>query len=500
VLFEFGLKKEKLEEKSPENKKNEFEYFENNIGYESAFSKRLLLDNPKDIFYESDNYMLFDKENPKMYVKDIVKLSNQEKHLFKDFFEFIKDLTTTNNESDLQKNYENFLFENKIKLDKEQHKYIYKLINYEINGFGPLTPLIEDKDKIEEITVIGLGSENPVYCYLANVGWTKTNFYFTNEEYVKELINKMSRNIGRQISLNYPLLNASLPDGSRLNAIIEPISNKNPLITLRKFKYNPLTPIDLIKFDTFNIELATFLWLSMLTDSNILISGNTGSGKTTTLNAIFSFVPKNERIIVCEETPEVNISHEHKVRLKIDEKKNIGMNELIVSTLRMRPDRLIVGEIRTKDEVQSFIDTILAGQGKGSCATFHGLTVDDSIERLLKLGTLEQDLNALDLIIVQRRWNTINLETKKQIEIRKIVEIAEIIDNKPQTIYKYNFENNIWDKINESKRIKNKIGIVFNKKFDEVFDKYKLRLEKLQFKKLNITEFFEKVNDLWELK
>lgn len=502
MIFEFGLKnKETDKEKEPETTlKEKHKHSETNIGYDSAFSKRLLLDNPKDIFYECEQYLLFDKTNPKMYVKDIIKLSQQEKQLFKHFFDFIKELPITNTETELENHFLQFLNENKIKLDHEQLKYIHKIIDFEINGFGPLTPLLQDKDKIEEIAVIGLGINNPVYCYVSNVGWTKTNFFFTNDEYVRELINKMARNIGRQISINSPLLNASLPDGSRLNAIIPPISNQAPSITLRRFKFNPLTPIDLIKYNTFSEELCTFFWLSMLTDSNILIAGNTGSGKTTTLNALFSFVPQSERIIICEETPEVNIPHEHQVRLKIDDKKGINMNELIISTLRMRPDRLIVGEIRTKEEVHSFIDTMLAGQGKGSFATFHGLSTEDTVERLLKLGMLEQDLNALDLIILQRRWNTIDNDTLMQKEIRKIIEIAEIQNNKIVPIYKFDFANNIWNKLNNSIKIKNKIEIIFRKQFDEVFNNYQNKLFGLiNKKKYTMPEFFEKVNDAFGL-
>lgn len=496
--FELGLKKRDKKNNPTLFEEKKILYYEKNIGYDSAFSKKLLLDNPKDIFYECNSYYLFDKNDPKMYVKDIIRLSPQEKGLFKKFFEFVKDIN--NKENDFQKYFDSFLLSKKIKLDRDQYKYIFKLIDYEINGFGPLMPLIEDKELIEEIAVIGLGVDLPVYVYVANVGWTKTNIYFTDEEYVKELINKMARSIGRQISINYPILNASLPDGSRLNAIISPISDKYPLITLRKFKANPLTPINLINYNTISEDIATFLWLSMLTDSNILIAGNTGSGKTTTLNAILSFVPKSERIVLCEETPEVNIPHKHKAKLKVDPKKNIGMTELITSTLRMRPDRLVVGEIRTKEEVCAFIDTVLAGQGKGSYATFHALSVNDAIERLLKLGMLEQDLNALDLIIIQRRWNIIDFETKKQKEIRKIVEIAELIDKKPKTIYKYNYDKKVWDKINESKRIKNKIEIVFNREFNIVFNKYKSNLEKIKYKKQNIEDFFISVNNLWDIK
>jgi Flp pilus assembly CpaF family ATPase len=496
MVFEFGLKN-KVE--MPEKNKKTNLHSKLSLGYDCLYSKKILENFSNEIIFETKDYIIFDKENPKIYFNDIVKLSLGEKQFYSDFFNYIKEIPFNNNEDELQKYFIDYLNSKKTILDNDQKKYLFNLLNFEINHFGPLTPLIQDKDKIEEIAIIGLGQENPIYVYLANIGWAKSNFYFNDEEYVKELINKMSRSIGRQISLNTPLLNASLPNGSRLNAIISPISNKDPIITLRKFKFNPLTPIDLINYNTFSKEIATFLWLAMQTDSNILIAGNTGSGKTTTLNAIFSFVQKNERIIICEETPEVNIPHEHKIRLKIDEKKGINMNELIISTLRMRPDRLIVGEIRTKDEINSFIDTMLAGQGKGSYATFHALSTKDCLERLKKLGALEQDISAIDLIILQRRWNTIDIKNNVQKELRKIIEISEIIDNQIVPIYQYDFSNNDWINLNKSIRLKKKIEITYKKDFDKIFKTYKKRLDELLQKKYTLEEFFENANKLWVL-
>ncbi len=468
------------------------------LGFDCWFSKKIFNTNP-DIVYEDNNLLVFDKRDLKCFIKNIPKLSTQEKNLFKKFLDYIKELPSTNVNKDLEKYYLQFLQNNKLILDLEQKKYMFDLLNYEINNFGIITPLIQDKNKIEEITITGIGEDYPVNIYLSNIGWCKTQIYFTDDEYITELINKMARSIGRQISLNNPILNASLNNGSRLNAIIPPISGEHPTITLRKFKYNPLTPIDLINYNTINLDLATFLWLAMQTDSNILIAGNTGSGKTTTLNALFSFVPKSERIIICEETPEVNIPHKHKVKLKIEDKRNIHMQDLIICTLRMRPDRLIVGEIRSKEEVSSFIDTILAGQGKGSFATFHGLSSKDTIERLLKLGTLEQDLNALDLIILQRRWNNIDIENNLQKEIRKIIDICEIIDNKLIPIYQYNYETNTWIYLNKSEKIRKKIEIIYNKDYDKIFYNHKKRLEELMYKKQNMGEFFEDINQLWQL-
>lgn len=176
MLFEFGLK-----DKSAEESNFKIKYSETNIGYDCLFSRKLVLDDPKQIFFECDEYYLFDKQDPKMLVKDIVKLSNQEKALFKRFFEFLKELPITNLDAELEKYFLQYLEENRILLDNDQKKYLLKLIDYEINSLGPISALLKDKDKIEEITIIGLGIDNPVYAYVSNIGWTKTNFYFTNE-------------------------------------------------------------------------------------------------------------------------------------------------------------------------------------------------------------------------------------------------------------------------------------------------------------------------------
>ncbi len=435
-------------------------------------------------------------DNSFAIMTDLPKLSDSERGLYLKVFNYIKNLPIQDCYSDVRAYFRQYCESNNILINKTQAEYLLKIIVNEINSFGPLTYLLNDHDNIEEIAVIGLGKENPVYIYVAKIGWLKTNLYFTDEIYVKELINRMSRVVGRRITLNNPLMNASLSDGSRLSAIIPPISCNFPILTLRRFKYNPLTPLDLISFETMSEEMAVFFWLALQTDSNILICGNTGSGKTTTLNALFSFVPDSERIIIAEETPEVNIPHSHKVKLKIDDNLNINMNDLITATLRMRPDRLIVGEIRSADEVHSFMNTILAGQGKGSIATFHALSSGDAIQRLIKLGMHEPDINALDLIVVQRRWNIYNLKNKTKTEVRKIVSISEINDAKLSEIYSYDYKNKKWLE-KSSNRMKNKIEITFNENYDVLKNKFSKSLQGLikqnKQKQLSLNEFFERV-------
>jgi Flp pilus assembly CpaF family ATPase len=303
----------------------------------------------------------------------------------------------------------------------------------------------------------------------------------------------MSRHSGLRITLNSPILNSALKDGSRLNAIIPPVSTNSTIATLRRFRQNPITPINLINYQTLSIEMVAFIWLMMQTDSNVIIAGNTGSGKTTTLNSIFSFVPENERIIITEDTTEINIPHKHKIQLKTDHASNTDMNALIKSTLRMRPDRLIVGEIRDKNELSAFTDTILAGQGKGSFATFHALSTNDAIQRLYKLGMQEQDLNALDIILLQRRWTQFDKKTNKPLEIRKIINISEIQNNQIRDIFKYDFKEKKWV-FATPKKLKDKIELVYDADFNNVFELKKAQIRKLINQDLNIDEFVKIVS------
>ncbi|MFH1696727.1 MAG: ATPase, T2SS/T4P/T4SS family, partial [Candidatus Diapherotrites archaeon] len=312
-----------------------------------------------------------------------------------------------------------------LKLDDDQHAYLSGVLKYLIYDFGVLAELLAD-DGIEEIAVIGLGKEKPVHVYDRIFGWMKTNIYFSNEEVVRNIVNKMGRKIGRRLAMQTPRINAVLPDGSRLNACVEPVSFSGPCVTIRKFRQRPFTPPELSANGTISAEAIAFLWMAMQCDISLLICGNTGSGKTSTMNALFSFIPRAERIIITEETPEINLPHSHVVKLNTVEQLGVGMDTLITDSLRMRPDRVIVGEIRNAEEVSAFINTILAGQGRGSYATFHAQSAKECVARMRKLGVMEIDLSAVDIVLVQRRWNRAVKGGQRMEEIRRVVEVAEV--------------------------------------------------------------------------
>lgn len=321
----------------------------------------------KKILRKGEEFEIVDlRENEKIYLlKNFPELSIQEARVLREVMEEFQS-----NETEEAKGKEmNFILKeycekNLIELDEEQGFYLKELLESMVFGFGPITKILEN-DSIEEIALIGLGEKKPVYVFDRAFGWMKTNLYYSSETEVKNLVNKMARRIGRRLTLQTPKLNSTLPDGSRLNATIAPISISGPTLTIRKFKKNPFTPIELVENRTFSLELMAFLWLALQTDTSLVVAGNTGSGKTSSLNALFSFIPRDERIIVVEETPEINLPQKHLVKLNTAENLGIGMQELITDSLRMRPDRIVVGEIRSREEVKAFIDTLLAGQGKG---------------------------------------------------------------------------------------------------------------------------------------
>ncbi|WP_175060060.1 ATPase, T2SS/T4P/T4SS family [Thermococcus sp. 2319x1] len=229
---------------------------------------------------------------------------------------------------------------------------LVNLVVQNMIGYGKLDPLVRD-DNLEEVMVIGTG--RPVYVWHRKFYMCKTNIVFDDEREILNIIERIARQVGRRIDQQTPLLDARLPDGSRVNATIRPVSLDGPTLTIRKFKKDPLTIIDLLKYGTFNLEIASLLWVFVdglgVKPANVLVAGGTGSGKTTTLNALAMFIPPSERVISIEDTAELQLPIEHWVRLEtrppnIEGKGEITMDDLVKNTLRMRPDRIIVGEVR----------------------------------------------------------------------------------------------------------------------------------------------------------
>ncbi|MFA6907485.1 MAG: type II/IV secretion system ATPase subunit [Candidatus Micrarchaeia archaeon] len=306
-----------------------------------------------------------------------------------------------------------------ISIDGEQEGYLCSTIHLQTFGSGFLQPLLSDQ-QLEEIALIGIGQ--PVYVFVRGKGWKKTDVAVTNADYFVALVNRLGRGLGRRLTAQQPRMNAVLEDGSRLHASMPPISPCE--LTIRKFSGQPLSPFDLLSLGTYDARMLSLLSLCMQADLPVLVAGNTASGKTTTLNALLCFVPASERLLLIEETPELRLPHPHQVRLLPFEEGGIGMAELVRDSLRMRPDRVVVGEVRTPPEVRALVESALSGQAKGCYATIHAQSSRDAMLRMRAMGCLEADLEGIGVFIVQRRISAYNARKRALAEERKVTEIA----------------------------------------------------------------------------
>ncbi len=455
------------------------------------------------VIKEGHNYEILEvAENEKIYkIKNIPQLTVQEAKLINEILEEFKEKKEDKKLSELiEITFAEYCAKNLIRLGPEQEKYLIEILKMSIFDNGVIGNLLMD-DSIEEIACIGSGAERPIYIYEKNLGWMPTNFYFANEDAIKDIANRLAMSSGRRLTTQSPKMNAMVKDGSRLSACIDPIAFRGANFTIRKFRQNPFTALELVRNRTISARAAALLWFAMQVETNILIAGNTGSGKTTLLNALLSFLPKNERVIAVEETPEIKPLQKHCIKLSTAENLGIGMNELIVETLRMRPDRLIVGEIRSADEAMAFINTLLAGQGKGSIATFHSTSAKEALTRLKKLGVMEIDLATLDLIIVQKRWSKIELKTNSRNELRRVVEIVEIWQKEnacfANELFKYDGKSDSLNASRKGSRIVEKICNGFGigeKEFENYLKKAEKMFNEMKNDDIGAEEFFEIVN------
>lgn len=306
-----------------------------------------------------------------------------------------------------------------IILDPDQLEYLPEMARLHIYGFAFLELPLRDPD-VEEISIIGIGK--PAYVFVARQGWKRANAMFTDEHALMDVINKMAKNLGRRITLQSPKLNTILQDGSRLHATLPPLSGGE--LTIRKFSEEPFSPSDLSSLRTIPPRALAALSLIMQSDRSLIVSGNTASGKTTTLNTLFSFVPKDERVVIAEESPEISIPHSQQVRLVANEEMGVSLKDLVYDTLRMRPDRFIVGEVRSREETEALFDSLLGGQARGCYATFHAQSSREAFRRLSFFGVSELDFGSIDAMLVQRRMLRYDPKTRRNSEIRKMTELT----------------------------------------------------------------------------
>jgi pilus assembly protein CpaF len=313
-----------------------------------------------------------------------------------------------------------------IVLSRSEREDIISMMTDEILGYGPITPLIRN----QEITEVMVNGPNQVYVEKEG-RIERTNITFRDENHVMHIIERIVTPLGRRIDESSPMVDARLPDGSRVNAIIHPLALDGPNLTIRKFAEDPYTIDDLINFGTLTPQMALFLRACVQARINILISGGTGSGKTTTLNVLSSFIPSDERIVTIEDDAELQLHQDHIVRLEsrppnIEGEGEVTIRDLVRNTLRMRPDRIIVGEVRS-GEALDMLQAMNTGHD-GSLTTGHANSPRDMLARLETMVLMagmeipvkairEQISSALDLMVYQARFKDGS---------RKITNITEI--------------------------------------------------------------------------
>jgi pilus assembly protein CpaF len=326
----------------------------------------------------------------------------------------------------IEEMYDQILVQEGTILTRQERQRLFEQIVAEILGFGPLETLLGD----ESITEIMVNGAQKVY--IERQGKIeKTNLAFESDDHLMRIIDRIVSPLGRRIDESSPYVDARLPDGSRVNAIIPPLALNGPTLTIRKFSKIPLTIDDLIRFGTITPEAIEFLNAVVVARLNVIVSGGTGSGKTTSLNVLSGFIPNDERIITVENAAELQLRQEHVVTLEsrppnIEGKGEVTIRDLVINCLRMRPDRIVVGECRS-GEALDMLQAMNTGHD-GSLTTLHSNSPRDTLARLETMVLMagmdlpvrairEQIAAAVDLIVHQERMRDGS---------RKVVNITEV--------------------------------------------------------------------------
>jgi pilus assembly protein CpaF len=313
-----------------------------------------------------------------------------------------------------------------IVLTRVDRMRLFEAIAAEILGLGPLEPLLRD-DSVTEIMVNG-----PKQVYVEQAGKLyKTDIRFKDDDHVMRMIDRIISPLGRRCDESSPMVDARLPDGSRVNAIIPPLSLVGPVLTIRKFAKTPFTEHDLVRFGTLTPEMVEFLRACVQVRLNLVVSGGTGSGKTTLLNVLSSFIPNDERIVTIEDAAELQLRQEHVVTLEskpanIEGRGKVSIRDLVANSLRMRPDRIIVGECRS-GEALDMLQAMNTGHD-GSLTTCHSNSPRDTLARLETMVLMagmdlphrairEQISKAIQLVVHESRMKD---------GTRKVTNIAEV--------------------------------------------------------------------------
>ncbi len=369
-------------------------------------------------------------------------------------------------------------------LSDEDRAIVIGNLLHEMLGLGDIEIVLDD-EHLEEVVVNG--AQEPMWVYHKKYGWLKTNITFETDEEIRNYSSTIARRVGKQISSLNPLLDAHLPSGDRTNATIFPISTEGNTMTIRKFARSPWTITDFIENNTINKEIASLLWLAIQYEMNLIISGGTGSGKTSLLNVLTPFIPPNHRIVSIEDTREISLpGFLHWVPLTTREpnpegKGGVSMLDLLVNSLRMRPDRIIVGEIRRERQAEVLFEAMHTGHSVYS--TLHADTAQQTIRRLINppINVPETLMEAVDLNVVMFRDRREN--------IRRAMEISEVVAEhrggetsiSPNVMYRWRSNTDEIVKQDDSVKLFDKLQLHAGLDRDEIRESLDERKEVLQW-------------------
>ena len=357
---------------------------------------------------------------------------------------------------------------------------------HDMVGLGDIEILLNDP-RLEELVINS--ADEPTWVYHQEHGWLKSNLTFEDEEEIYNYSSEIARRVGKNISSLDPLLDAHLPSGDRVNSTIQPISTHGNTITIRKFARDPWTIIDFIKNGTINKEVAAFLWLCMQYELSVLVSGGTGAGKTSLLNVLMPFIPPSQRVISIEDTREVQLpDFLHWVPLTTREsnpegKGEISMLDLLVNSLRMRPDRILVGEIRKKRQAEVLFEAMHTGHSVYS--TIHADTAEQTVQRLLNppINVAEEMVKSVDVNVVMFR--------ERRRNFRRVFQVAEVTKSGykrggetelgANVIYAWDSEDDEIRKERESSEIVEKLKLHTGMDRGEIFDNVEKKEQVLQW-------------------
>ncbi|QKQ98629.1 hypothetical protein GKQ38_03850 [Candidatus Nanohaloarchaea archaeon] len=366
---------------------------------------------------------------------------------------------------------EELLKEELPETDDERIEAMVGNLIHSMLGLGDVEILLND-NHLEEIVINS--SEEPAWVYHKELGWMKTDITFESEEEIYNYASEIGRGVGKNISSLHPLLDAHLPSGDRTNATISPISTQGNTVTIRKFARDPWTITDFIDIGTIDKDVAAFLWLCIQYEMNIIVSGGTGAGKTSLLNVLTPFIPPNQRIVSIEDTREISLPEFlHWVPLTTREANpegqgEVSMQDLLVNSLRMRPDRILVGEIRRKKQAEVLFEAMQTGHSVYS--TLHADTAETTIKRMTNppIDVPETVVEAVDLNVVMFRDRRRNF--------RRVLEVAEILEDDEEEgldankLYTWDSKEDEIHRENDSKEIMDKLEMLTGLDQDELMD------------------------------